>query len=111
MSAAAAAVAAADAAALAALPFPPHPPLVGSEAGSFAEGTPLTASRIQLNGLSHEEAARPKTSSESLATLLAAAPDLLALLEKLIDIEGPQPGTGEWANEVQAAIKKARGEK
>lgn len=39
MSAAAAAVAAADAAALAALPFPPHPPLVGSEAGSFAEGT------------------------------------------------------------------------
>ena len=49
--------------------------------------------------------------AEADARLIAAAPDLLALLEKLIDIEGPQPGTGEWANEVQAAIKKARGEK
>lgn len=42
--------------------------------------------------------------------LIAAAPDLLALLEELIDIEGPQPGHVVWANKVKAAIKKARGE-
>jgi hypothetical protein len=41
------------------------------------------------------------------AKLIAAAPELLALLIELIDIEGPQPGTGMWANKVEAAIKKA----
>jgi hypothetical protein len=44
------------------------------------------------------------------AHLIASAPDLLALLEELIDIEGPQPGHIEWANKVKAAIRKARGE-
>jgi len=44
------------------------------------------------------------------ARLIAAAPDLLGLLQELIDIEGPQPGTAEWANKVRAAIAKATGE-
>lgn len=41
------------------------------------------------------------------ARLIAAAPELLALLTELIDIEGPQPGHIEWANKVKAAIAKA----
>lgn len=57
---------------------------------AFAESTPLTASRIPLNGLSHEEAARPKTSSESLASLppafaALAAPYGEALEGRVID--------------------------
>ena len=43
------------------------------------------------------------------ARLIAAAPDMLALLEKLIDIEGPQPGHSAWYAEVQAVIAKVRG--
>ena len=43
------------------------------------------------------------------ARLIAAAPDLLALLKELIDIEGPQPGTAAWADKVRAAIAKAEG--
>ena len=45
------------------------------------------------------------------AMLIAAAPDLLALLIELIDIEGPKPGTSTWAMKVRAAIAKAIGEK
>lgn len=41
------------------------------------------------------------------AKLIAAAPELLALLQELIDIEGPQPGHITWANKVKAAIAKA----
>ena len=43
----------------------------------------------------------------SNAKLIAAAPELLALLIELIDIEGPQPGHITWANKVKAAIAKA----
>jgi hypothetical protein len=43
------------------------------------------------------------------ADLLLAAPDLLALLVELVDIEGPCPGTAVWATKVHAAIAKARG--
>lgn len=43
----------------------------------------------------------------SNAKLIAAAPDLLALLQELIDIEGPQPGHIMWANKVKVAIEKA----
>lgn len=39
--------------------------------------------------------------------LICAAPELLALLQELIDIEGPQPGHVMWANKVKAAIAKA----
>ncbi len=42
------------------------------------------------------------------AVLVAAAPELLALLEELIDIEGPCPGTATWATKVRAAIAKAQ---
>lgn len=35
--------------------------------------------------------------------------EMLALLEELIDIEGPCPGTGGWAAKVRATIAKARG--
>lgn len=54
------------------------------------------------DGISADEAA-------ANARLIAAAPDLLALLRELIDIEGPQPGTSDWANKVHAAIAKATG--
>lgn len=30
---------------------------------------------------------------------------LRALLQELIDIEGPQPGTNEWANKVRRALE------
>lgn len=43
------------------------------------------------------------------ARLIASAPDLLALLVELIDIEGPQPGTSAWAEKARAAIAKATG--
>ena len=64
--------------------------LTSQQRTAFAEGTPLTASRIPLNGLSHEEAARPKTSSESLASLppafaALAAPYAEALEGRVID--------------------------
>ena len=41
-----------------------------------AEGTPLVASRIPLNGLDREECARPTTTLESLAALAPAFPAL-----------------------------------
>ena len=64
--------------------------LTSQQRTAFAEGTPLTASRIPLNGLSREEAARPKTSSESLASLppafaALAAPYAEALGGRAID--------------------------
>jgi hypothetical protein len=34
--------------------------------------------------------------------------ELVALLEELIDIEGPQPGTAAWAAKVRAALARAR---
>lgn len=43
------------------------------------------------------------------ARLIAAAPELLALLVELVDIEGPCPGTVSWATKVHAAIAKATG--
>ena len=41
------------------------------------------------------------------ARLIAVAPEMLALLQELIDIEGPQPGTSAWAEKVRAVITKA----
>jgi len=35
--------------------------------------------------------------------------ELIDLLKELIDIEGPQPGTGGWAAKVRAAIEKTEG--
>lgn len=42
--------------------------------------------------------------------LIIAAPKLYALLEELIDLEGPCPGNAAWANKVEAALAEARGE-
>lgn len=41
---------------------------------------------------------------EANARVCAAAPDMLALLVELVDIEGPCPGTAEWADKVRALI-------
>jgi hypothetical protein len=41
------------------------------------------------------------------ACVLAAAHDMYALLNELIDIEGPQPGTAAWAEKVHAVLAKA----
>lgn len=43
------------------------------------------------------------------AHVLADAPAMLALLQELIDIEGPQPGTSDWAAKVRAIIASATG--
>ena len=34
---------------------------------------------------------------------------LLAILVELVDIEGPQPGTAEWADKAMALIDKCEG--
>lgn len=44
------------------------------------------------------------------AHLFRTAPELLALLDELIAIEGPQPGHVEWYRKVVAIIAKARGQ-
>lgn len=43
------------------------------------------------------------------ARLIVAAPDLLALLQELVDIEGPQPGDAQWGDKALAVIAKATG--
>lgn len=43
------------------------------------------------------------------ARLIAAAPVMLGLLEELIDIEGPCPGTAGWAEKVRSTISAAKG--
>lgn len=46
--------------------------------------------------------------SEGDARLIAAAPEMFALLQELIDIEGPQPGHVVWANKVKALLAKVQ---
>jgi hypothetical protein len=43
------------------------------------------------------------------ALLIAAAPEMLAVLLELVDLEGPQPGNSAWAQKARAAITKATG--
>lgn len=52
----------------------------------------------------------PGEETTANARLIAAAPDLLALLVELVDIEGPMPGTSAWGDKARAAIAKATGE-
>ncbi|MCX7358502.1 MAG: acetyl-CoA C-acyltransferase [Alphaproteobacteria bacterium] len=64
--------------------------LVSQQRTAAAEGTPLVASRIALNGLNREECARPTTTAESLAAMAPAFPVLAdqyrdALGDRLID--------------------------
>lgn len=55
----------------------------------------------------HDDTDNPQSWAD--ARLMAAAPDLLAVLQELIDIEGPQPGAAVWADKARAAIAKATG--
>lgn len=41
------------------------------------------------------------------ANLIALAPTMFSLLQELIDIEGPQPGTAQWADKVRTVIAEA----
>ncbi len=50
--------------------------LTSQQRTAAAEGTPLVASRISLNGLEREECARPTTTLESLAAMAPAFPAL-----------------------------------
>lgn len=64
--------------------------LVSQQRTAAAEGTPLVASRIGLNGLNREECARPATTLESLAAVAPAFPALAdqyrdALGDRVID--------------------------
>lgn len=52
--------------------------LTSQQRTTAAEGTPLTASRIPLNGLDREEAARAQTTADSLAAMPAAFAALAA---------------------------------
>lgn len=61
---------------------------------------------ISLGG---EEVCRDLRSDED-GFLLATAPEMLEILEMLIDIDGPLKGNDEWAEEVQRVIAKALGE-
>ena len=46
--------------------------------------------------------------AQANARLIAVAPELLALLKELVDIEGPQPGTSAWADKVLAVLEKVK---
>ena len=48
--------------------------------------------------------------AEANAHLIAAAPELLAMLKDLVDLEGPQPGNSAWGDRALALIAKAEGE-
>lgn len=55
--------------------------------------------------LAREDAERAKREER----MREAAPELLALLKELVDIEGPLPGDIQWANKVRATIAKIEG--
>ena len=59
----------------------------------------------ELNGIGVCDLTGPMNRAD--ARLIAAAPDLLALLIELVDIEGPMPGTSAWGDKARAAIVKA----
>ena len=59
--------------------------LTSQQRTAAAEGTALTASRIPLNGLSTDEAARASTTAESLAAVPAAFAPLAAQYEAALD--------------------------
>lgn len=63
------------------------------------DGTPLIL-KIEANDHSEQRAN---------ARLIALAPDLLAMLIELTDMEGPQPGTSTWGRNALALIARAKG--
>lgn len=79
--------------------------LTSQQRTAAAEGTPLLASRIALNGLTREECARPATTLELLAAMAPAFPELAeqyrdALGDRVIDHRhtvGHAPPTADGA--------------
>jgi hypothetical protein len=68
---------------------------------AFIVGGPLVSQFIA------EVRIRDRREAEANARVIIAAPDMLALLRELVDIEGPQPGHVEWCRKTLAAIQKA----
>lgn len=87
--------------------YTPGPWRRGKQGGSVVADVPVP----EMGGSDAVEYYGGHLVAESItpsnAKLIAAAPDMLALLAELIDIEGPQPGHIEWANKVKAVIAKA----
>ena len=63
----------------------------------------LVTEGIALGGRSTPE-------TRANARLIAAAPELLAMLKDLVDLEGPQPGNSAWGDRALALIAKVEGE-
>lgn len=55
------------------------------------------------------EAWRPRGIGRANARLIAKSPEMFALLQELIDMEGPQPGNVTWAQKVQKLIAEVEG--
>jgi hypothetical protein len=51
----------------------------------------------------------PDEEKRANAILMAHAPELLAMLIELTDMEGPQPGTSTWGRNALALIARAQG--
>lgn len=49
---------------------------------------------------------RGTAADKSIAMTMAAAPELLAMLKDLVDLEGPQPGNSAWGDRALALIAK-----
>jgi hypothetical protein len=45
-----------------------------------------------------------------MAGLTPLEAELVALLRELVNIEGPQPGTGQWAEKVNAILSRVEGQ-
>lgn len=58
----------------------------------------------------YSEAFGDEAQEAANARLIAAAPELLAVLVELTDLEGPLPGNQAWYIKARAAIAKATGE-
>jgi hypothetical protein len=96
--------------------FPPHVPMtfhVGLVTDNTGKPDPRMA--YMTYGSAHGENDQDCEiqivggAAHAVARMVEALPDMLALLRELIDIEGPQPGTADWAEKVRVAIAKATG--
>lgn len=81
--------------------------LVDRLRGRYAVGPTLPNGEPEFGWSQYEVTPIMLEAATSIEQLCAIKADLLALLQELIDIEGPQPGTSEWAAKVQAVIAKA----
>lgn len=75
-----------------------------------APSTDNAICRLDINHATEESQDADEDQMAANANLIAAAPDLLALLVELVDIEGPVPGTSAWGDKARAAIAKATGQ-